>query len=357
MKRLRIAQVGPMWERIPPPKYGGVEASVSMLTEGLLARGHEVPLFAAGTAKTKAKLVSVYPKPIWRAGIPWSNVTYPYLNFISAFLKREEFDIIHLPLCLYQDYLSLPLPELTKTKTVFTTHSVLPTTKAVDKEKRLLLKRFPHNNFVSISYRQRKGWNSLNWVANIYHGVYIDEYPYNPRKGDYLVWIGKIRPEKGTHEAIKLAKAVNEKLILAGPIDKQNSIWFKYWQEKIKPQVDNKQIVYYGEATRKQVAKLFRNAKAFINPIHWAEAFGYVMAESQCCGTPVITYDRGSAPELVEHKKTGFVVNSFEEMIKAVKDIDQIDRADCHQRVVDLFSIERVIDEHEKLYREILNQA
>lgn len=350
--KLRIAQIAPLWERVPPPKYGGIEMGVSLLTEGLVRKGHSVTLFAAGTSKTKAKLVSVYKKPLYRAGIPWTNISYPYLNLMTAFLNASEYDIIHIHLCLLQDYLALPLPRLLKTKILFTTRSVLPTDKK--SETYTLLRNFPNNNFVSISNAQRKGWEHLNWIRTIYNGIDVTQFAFNPSPKNHLVWVGKIRPEKGVHLAIKAALETNQRLILAGPIDMKHPIRKEYYEKEVKPLIDGSQIVYVGELTRKAVARLFCKAKAFINPIIWPEAFGLVMAESQVCGTPVIVFNRGSAKEVVKHGKTGFVANTFKDFCRAIYEIESIDRRDCREWALNNFSHQRMISDYESLYHSLL---
>ena len=351
---MKIAQVAPLWERVPPPKYGGIEMGVYLLSKGLVELGHRVTLFAAGTSESPGLLRSVYPKPLYRAGVSWENISYPYLNFVSAFRMNEEFDIIHIHLCLTQDYLALAFPFFVKSKVIFTTRSVLPDRKKENNDKKVLLETYSNDNFISISNSQRKGWEHLNWLATIYNGIDLDKFEFSQDGGDHLVWVGKIRPEKGVHLAIDAARHTNNKLILAGPIDKNHSARIKYWNNQIKPKIDGKNIIYVGELKREQVAKLFQNAKAFINPIQWEEAFGLVMAESQACGTPVITFKRGSASEVVKDKKTGLIVDDFDALISAIKKVDRINREDCRKWAVSRFSYMRMVNNYCKIYKQLI---
>ncbi|MBW7941993.1 MAG: glycosyltransferase family 4 protein [Candidatus Kuenenia stuttgartiensis] len=355
MKKLRIAQVAPLWERVPPPKYGGIEMGVHLLTEELIKRGHQVTLFAAGTSETRGTLIPGYPEPLYRAGISWNNFVYPYLNQLKAFESSQQYDVIHLHICLWQDYLSLPLSRFVSSKVLYTFRSVLPTKNETDSEKATLLRKYPNNNYISISDAQRDGWVNLNWLKTIYNGIDITRFPFDSRGGDYLVWVGKIRPEKGVDIAIQAALKSNERLILAGPIDRNHRERFHYWETKVKPFVDGKRIIYVGELTRKEISELFKNAKAFLNPILWPEAFGLVMAESQASGTPVIAFRKGSVPEVVKDHETGFVVDSEEEMVEAIKNIKGIKRKACRKWAEENFSHLRMVDEYEEIYNQILN--
>jgi glycosyltransferase involved in cell wall biosynthesis len=351
---MRIAQVGPLWENIPPPKYGGTERIVSFLTEGLVKKGHDVTLFACGTSKTSAKLVSVYPRPLFRDNIPWTNIMYPLLNITEAFDKEQEFDIIHMHLNKSSDYISLPLAQLIRKKVFFTLHFPYPVSQN-RQDRHLVLQKYKDLNYVSISNSQRKGGENLNWVSTVYNGIDLDAYTFNPNPQDYLLWVGKINQDKGTKEAIEAAKLAGVKLILAGKVDLLEEEDKRYYYEEIEPQFDGKQIIGLGELTDDQKNKLYGEAKAFLNPIKWNEPFGLVMTEAMATGTPVIAFRNGAAPEIIVDGKSGYIVDTVEQMVQKIKEISQIDRMACRKRVEELFTKEHMVNGYEQAYKKLFH--
>jgi len=356
MRKLRIAQVSSIWERTPPLLYGGTERIVYYLSEGLIRKGHKVTLFATGDSKTSGKLESIYPRPLYRDNIPWTNALYPLLHHSNVFEKAKNFDLIHIHLNTRQDYVALSLAGFVKTPTLFTIHCVLP--RKNDKERKdrfLLLQKYKRRNFATIS-RSQQTLKFLNYVGVAYNGLDFSKFKFFPKPKNYLAWIGRICHDKGTLEAIKVAKKTKMKLFLAGKIDWANYEYLKYYKEKIKPEVDGKNIVYLGELNDKEKIKLMGNAKTVLNPINWQEPFGLVTIEAMACGTPVIGFNRGPIPEQIINGKTGFVVKNIDEMAKAVKKIEKINRSFCREHAVSNFNVQKMVGDYEKIYQKILSR-
>jgi len=350
--KLKISQIGPLWEDIPPPRYGGTERIVHYLTEGLVEKGHDVTLFAAGSAQTKAKLVSVYPKPLFRDKIPWWNVMYPLLHITKAFEMEKEFDIIHVHLNQGSDFMTLPLCQSFKNKVVFTMHFPYEFnyTWAGNTE---VFQKYKDLQYVSISNSQRKGGENLNWLKTVYNGVDTDLYNLNLHPKDYFLWLGKFNPDKGTKEAVMAAKKAGVKLIVAGAVDKLEGDDYKYYLDT-KPYIDGKLIQLIGEVSDQEKNTLYGNALGFLNPIKWNEPFGLVMAESMATGTPVISFRNGAAPEIIEDGKSGFIVDTVDEMVEKIKVISTINRAECRKQIEDSFSTKKMVDGYESVYNQIL---
>ena len=337
---MRIAQVAPLWIPTPPYTYGGTELLVSWLTEELVKRGHEVTLFATGDSKTSARLVSVWSKSLWRARLATPHAVYS-LMYKKVLEMQNEFDIIHDHCEFYTAHLS---PFL-KPPMVSTIHH------PIYDEMIVLFKKFPEINYVTISKNQKKTAPGINSVKTIYHGLPSEKYVFNPQPKDYILWLSKIIPQKGLADAIEVAKKAGEKLIISGVIPKDSQDYFEY---RIAPLIDGKQIQFVGAADFEKKIELFRNAKAFIFPVRRPEPFGLVVIEAMACGTPVITYMEGSMPEIVKDGKTGFLVNSQEEMVEALKKINQIDRLACRRYTTRKFSLKKMVNKYEALYNTIL---
>jgi len=348
-KKLRIAQIAPLWLTIPPKKYGGIERIIAMLCDGLVEKGHEVTLFAAPGSKTKAKLVTVFPKPLLEANIPWSNPVWNLRNLSKAFemANKGKFDIIHSHLDLW----TLFFQGLTKTPVLHTMHNPLYRTNAdatKDDRLRLFSEEAYRTNIVLISKSAlEQAMAKLPKARIIYNGSDLSNFKFNPKGGDHFVWIARMNKHKGVENAIAAAEKLGAKLLLAGRIDPTQVPYFK---KVIKPHL-NRKIKYVGELTEGQLSDFYGPAKALLYPIEWEEPFGLVVTESMACGTPVIAYRRGSMPELIEHGKSGFVIDSdLNELVKAMKNIDQIDRTLVREHVEQKFSKERMVDDYEKAY-------
>ena len=339
---MKIAQVAPLWIPVPPYTYGGTEFVVSLITEELVKRGHEVTLFAAGDSKTSARLIPIWPKSLWRAK---PRVPHAIFNLLyrKVYQMRHEFDIVHDHCEFYTPFLD----SLLDTPIVSTIHHPMY------EEMVILFKKFPFINYVAISKNQRKSAPGVNFVKTIYHGLPLEKYEFNDSPRDYLLWLSKISPGKGTLEAIKIAKMAGEKLVLAGVIPKDQQDFFKF---RVAPLIDGKQIQFVGSANFKKKIELFKNAKAFLYPIKRDEPFGLVVIESMACGTPVLSYKEGAIPELIKDGKTGFLVSNKEEMVQAIKKIGTIKRKDCRRRVIEKFGIEKMVNKYESLYYKLVKE-
>jgi len=339
---MKIAQLAPPWISIPPKTYGGTELIISWLCDELVRRGHEVWLFATGDSKTKAKLVPVWPSSLWNANLraPHAVFSLMYQKFLET---KENFDIIHD----HCEWYTCPFSKFLKAPIVTTLHHPL-TEEAIT-----LYRKFPNINFVAISRHQKKQAPGVNVVKVIYHGLPLEKYPFNEKPKDYLLWLSRIGPDKGTAEAIEIAKLTGENLIIAGPILPQFADYFEF---RIKPLIDGKKIRFVGSADFRKKIELFKNAKAFLFPVKRPEPFGLVVIEAMACGTPVIGFKQGSLEELVEDKKTGFLVKNLEEACQAVKKIGEIKRKDCRARVEKNFGLKRMVNRYEKLYKKIIKK-
>ncbi len=360
MKKLRIAQIAPLWYKIPPEKYGGIELIVYNLTEGLVKRGHKVTLFASGDSKTSARLFSVYPRYLRKDGIEWVNQKYTLLNLSEAFKREDEFDIIHSHVDLYDLFFT----PFVKKPVVSTMHNRLMIDKVrigkqikyKGKERIDIYRHFRRHNIITISKAQKKLSDvKMNFVGTVYNGIDIRKLKYNSKGSDHFIWIGRMHKDKGVENAIKAAEKSKMKLVLAGRV--KHEAEKKYFKERIKPHIDGKKIKFEGEITVKQKAEFFGRAKALLYPIEWDEPFGLVMTEAMACGTPVIAFARGSVPEIVEDGKTGFVVKSINGIVKAMREIDKIDRKECRRLVERKFSIDKMVESYEKIYRRLISQS
>jgi len=348
-KKLRIAQIAPLWFPIPPKKYGGIERIISYLTEELVKRGHKVTLFASGDSKTKAKLVSVTKKGIISQGVPWHDWWWNNFNYSVAFEMAEkgEFDIVHS----HWNILGANFQKLVKTPVLHTFHNI---PKFGDHRWKIFDYYKNEINAVFVSKAERKNSQvkfRKSWV--VYNAVDLSQLKFNKKGGDHFIWIARVSPVKGIETAIKVAQKLGLKLLLAGQIQPMMADYFK---EKIKPNLSSK-IQYIGEISQEELSDFYGQAKACLYPIKWEEPFGLIMAESMGCGTPVIAFDRGSAREVIKDGKTGFVVKNINEMIKAIKKIDEIKREDCRKWIEEKFRIERMVSDYEKIYYQIIEKG
>lgn len=348
MKKLKIAQVAPMWFPIPPKKYGGIEWIVYHLCEGLEKLGHDVTLFASGDSKVPCKLSATYPKSLIEDGISWNDQTYNMLNLSRAYERSSEFDIIHTHIDLWDIYFA----PLVKTPSIHTIHNPLYSSRK-DDSRLTMFGKFKDNNYVAISNSHRKlSRAKINFVDTIYNGIKMSDFKFNPKPENHFIWCARIDKYKGIENAIKIAQKAKVKLILAGRLDPTQK---DYFNSKIKPHL-GKNIKYIGEYSFEEKSEFFGSAKALLYPIEWHEPFGLNMVESMACGTPVIAYNKGSVPEVVKDGKTGFVVENISEAVKALKKIDQIDRKSCREWVQEKFSTEVMVSNYEKAYYDIIKK-
>ncbi len=341
---MRIAQIAPLWETVPPPAYGGIELVVASLTDELVKRGHEVTLFASGDSTTLAKLESIHPRALRLDDSIREYGIYEQLNLSRVYNNADQFDVIHS----HVGCASLVYASLVKTPTVHTLHGIF----TPDNER--LFSHARQQPFISISESQRELRLGLNCVATVYNGIDPDRYEFcaQPDLDDpYLAFLGRMSPEKGPHLAIEIAKRSGWKLKMAGKID---PVDVEYFETEIKPQIDGQQIQFLGEANHSQKSELMGNAVATLFPITWREPFGLVMVESMVVGTPVIAMALGSAPEVVDHGKTGFLCHSVEDAVAAIEPALALNRLDCHRHVLQTFTNKRMADGYEAVYRQIV---
>lgn len=342
---MRIAQIAPLFERVPPPAYGGIELVVSLLTEELVRRGHEVTLFASGDSITSATLESVHPRALRLDPTVKEYGIYDMMQLSKVYGKAGEFDIIHS----HVGCTALSYSHLVKTPTVHTLHGIF----TPDNEKMFSLART--QPYLSISNSQREDRLNLNCVATVYNGIDPTTYEFyqQPDNPAYLAFLGRISPEKGAHLAIEIAKASGWHLKMAGKVDVVDR---EYFEQEIKPHIDGKQIEYLGEANHAQKSVLMGGAVATLFPITWREPFGLVMIESMVTGTPVIAMKLGSTSEVIVHEKTGFLCESVAECIAAIEPARELDRSACRQHAIDRFSVKTMVDGYEAVYRQILKE-
>jgi glycosyltransferase involved in cell wall biosynthesis len=341
--RLRIAQLAPLYERIPPKLYGGTERVVSYITEELVRRGHQVTLFASGDSETGALLVPGCPQSLRLAGKAELG-GFLQLPMISDVYDgaANRFDVIHSHI----DYWSFPFARLTNVPTVATMHGRLDV-----EELHPVYARYRSMPLVSISDAQRTPLPLMNWVDTIYHGLPRDLLRFSPGPGKYLAFLGRISPEKRPDLAIEVARRVGIPLKLAAKVD---AVDRDYFQTVIKPLLSPPDIEYIGEIGEPEKSEFLGNALAFMFTIDWPEPFGLAMIEALACGTPVIARPCGSIPEVIRNGATGFIVKSVEEMVAAVRDIGKLAREECRREFENRFTVEIMVDRYEQVYRQLI---
>jgi glycosyltransferase involved in cell wall biosynthesis len=316
---MRIAQVAPLVESVPPKHYGGTERIVAYLTEELVRLGHKVTLFASGDSVTSAELVPVCRRSFRQNKRAKDYLSLEVLLMDQVMQRADEFDVIHFHTgCLH--YLisrHLKVPHVT------TLHGRLDTSESLR-----LYERFREMPLISISNAQRAPWPCANWQATIYHGLPQDLFRFHPEPGGYLAFLGRVSPEKRVDRAIEIAKRVGMPLKIAAKVDRADR---RYFKREIEPLLNNPHIEWLGEINDKDKDEFLGNAYALLFPIDWPEPFGLVMIESMACGTPVIAYDRGSVPEVMENGVTGFIVNEIDQAVEAVDRIRELSRARCRE--------------------------
>jgi glycosyltransferase involved in cell wall biosynthesis len=338
---VRIAQVAPLFQRVPPVQYGGTERVMYNLVEGLVARGHDVTLFASGDAQTSARLVPVVPKPLWFDPSVRDVVAPHFTLHRQVFARAREFDVIHN----HNDYYAFPYLRTSPTPVVTTMHGRcdLPELQAV-------LEVFPEAMLVSISNSQRASFPEGNWVGTVHHGLDLGRYPFNPRGGEGLVFLGRISPEKAPHVAIDVAIEAGLPLTIAARVDPSDRPFF---EREVKPRLDHPLVRFVGEVDDAEKVRLLGSSRALLLPLDWPEPFGLVMIEAMACGTPAVVRPCGAAPEIVADGVTGFLASARAQLVAAVRAADRIDRAACRQRVEERFSVRSMVDGYEAIYRRL----
>ncbi|MGI5827779.1 MAG: glycosyltransferase family 4 protein [Patescibacteria group bacterium] len=340
---MRIAQIAPLAESVPPKKYGGTERVVAALTEGLVLRGHDVTLFASGDSEAKAKLFATYPKHL-REAMPKDSVrrTMATLSHLGvAYAHQEEFDIIHDHTGFYGNAFAYSA----QTPTLVTMHG------AFTKENIELFESLSRAYLVTISHRQRQLAPHLNHIATIYNGLNFDNYPFSDTHEGYLLYVGRISQEKGTRYTVEVARRLNMRLIIAAKLDNPKDR--RYFKRYVKPYISDK-IQWVGEVTEEERNKLYANALCLLHPVTWPEPFGLTLIEAMACGCPVIAFNQGSIPEIIQDRRTGYIVGNVDEMAARVKLISEISREECKNHARNNFNADRMVEAYESLYSTLL---
>jgi glycosyltransferase involved in cell wall biosynthesis len=338
---LRIAVLSPVWFPVPPTGYGGIEWVVSLLAEGLTEAGHDVTLFASGDSKTSATLSSLFPEaPSSEIG----QTSAELVHALSCYERAGEFDVIND----HSGPLAAALGGLVATPVVHTVHG--PLDERALYTYRAIAAAAPGVGLISLSENQRRPGPELPWVANIHNALDLDAYPFHEDRGEYLLFLGRMSPDKGAHRAIEIAREAGVPIKLAGK--KRERAEQAYFDEVVGPLLGDG-AEYVGETTHALKVELLQQARATLFPIDWEEPFGLVMIESMACGTPVIATRRGAVPEVVADGRSGIVVDTFADMAPALAAADRLDPRECRRWVEDNFSAARMTADYVAAYERV----
>ncbi|HXH83955.1 MAG TPA: glycosyltransferase family 4 protein [Candidatus Tectomicrobia bacterium] len=341
---MRIAQVAPLYEPVPPRLYGGTERVVSYLTEELVRRGHDVTLFASGDSTTAARLVPVVERAMRIEPSTRDALAVELIRMLGlVFEDAERFDLIHCHL----DYVAFPFGRLVRTPTLHTLHGRLDLPAL-----RPAFRQFRTGPFVSISDAQRAPLDDLGieWAGTVHHGIPLDRYPFCARDEGYLAYLGRIAEEKQPDVAIEVARRVGLPLRIAAKVDPNDRAYF---ERRIAPLLDDPLVEFMGEIGDADKPAFLGGARALLFPIDWPEPFGLVMIEAMACGTPVIARPCGAVPEILVPGVTGFLGDTVDDLVDAVKRADEIDRHACRRHVEARFGVARMTDDYEAIYRRL----
>jgi len=336
--RMKIAQIAPLTESCPPRLYGGTERVVASLTDELVRRGHDVTLFASGDSRTLAKLDAPCERALRLT--PGSHDAVAYTTVLVGRIARRarEFDILHFHL----DHAHFPAMLPLAGRVLTTQHGRLDLPNL-----RPIFREFPEMGMVSISEAQRKPFPRANWIATVHNGIPADLHKPGTGRGGYLAFLGRICVEKGIERAVAIARSAGEPLKIAAKVDRNDRA---YYDESVAPLLNDSLVTMVGEIGEREKTGFLGDARALLFPIDWPEPFGLVMIEAMACGTPVIAWRNGSVPEIVEHGVTGFIVDSLDEAIAAVRAVDRLDRATVRRRFEARFTSARMADDYLRLY-------
>ncbi|MFZ2975832.1 MAG: glycosyltransferase family 4 protein [Candidatus Moraniibacteriota bacterium] len=344
---MKIAIIAPFEERVPPHKYGGTELVVYNLTQQLVKMGHDVTLVATGDSQTSAKLEIIFKRSL-RSIPDLTDIrlreAYKFMGIgkVVTYLNENDFDIVHNHI----GWRLLPFEKIIKCPVVTTLHGPLDVS-----YQQKVYGEFSQANYISISMNQRKPMPELNFVANAYNGLDMEKFRQNYKPKDYFAFLGRMSPEKGPVQAIQVAKKAGVKLIMAAKVDLVDEEYFK---KEVEPLIDDNQIKFIGEIDHDEKVEFLGNAKALIAPIQWEEPFGLFFTEAMACGAPVFAMRRGSVPEIIVDKKTGFICDSVDEMAEKIKRVDEIDRKACFEHVKKNFSSEKMARDYVSVYGEVI---
>jgi glycosyltransferase involved in cell wall biosynthesis len=345
VEELRIAIVAPVWYPVPPTGYGGIEGIVSLLADGLVEAGHDVTLFASGDSHTRAKLEWVYAEaPSEQIGT--SIVELHHL--LHCYERACDFDVIN-------DHSGLPAAALGGAVSTPVLHTVHGPVDGIGGEVYEQIGGVsPQVGLISVSINQRKPRPQLPWMANCPNALDFSRYPVNPHRGAYLVFLGRMSPDKGCHRAIAVARQARLPLKIAAKCREPKEI--EYFRDLVEPYL-NEQIEYLGEVSHGQKVELLQGARATLFPIEWEEPFGLVMIESMACGTPVIATRHGAVPEVLEHGRSGIIVDSYHDMVPAIDAADQLDPHDLRAYCEERYSPQGMVADYLDAYQTAIHQA
>jgi len=338
VRPLRIAQVAPLYESVPPQLYGGTERVVSYLTEELVRLGHKVTLYASGDSATAAELVAVHPRALRLDPAAGSPAVAHMLEVEQLMRRSGDFDVIHL----HGELLHFQAMRRGATPAITTLHGRLDVPDLYP-----LFEEFREARYVSISGAQRAPLPWLDWAATVHHGLPHDLYRPVPDRGGYLAFLGRISPEKRVDRAIAIARRAGIDIKIAAKVDPADRCYF---EDRIESMLHDPGIEYIGEIGEKEKQEFLGNALALLFPIDWPEPFGLVMIEAMACGTPVIAYRNGSVPEVIDPGVSGFVVSSIDEAVAAVERAAALDRRRCRRRFEERFTAERMANDYLAIY-------
>ena len=339
---MRIAQVAPLMESVPPQLYGGTERVVAFLTDALVRLGHDVTLFASGDSRTTARLIPAWPQALRLSG-PCADSLAPHLLMLEEVAARaREFDILHFHVSQFHFSLARRL----STAHITTLHGRLDIPELPP-----LYREFSDIPVVSISDAQREPLPDAGWVGTIHHGLPLDLLRFQPRPGRYLAFVGRIAREKRVDRAIAIATACGQPLRIAAKVDPADR---EYFEREIRHLLDNPLVEFIGEISEGQKSDFLGGASALLFPIDWPEPFGLVMIEALACGVPVVAFRGGSVPEIIEHGKTGFIVDTLAEAIEATRNVDRLDRRQCRASFERRFNVTRMAAEYAALYERLI---
>jgi glycosyltransferase involved in cell wall biosynthesis len=339
---MRIAQVAPLIESVPPKHYGGTERIVSYLTEELVRAGHDVTLFASGDSVTSARLIAPCQRSLRKNERCKDPVAREVLLLDHVIEHVDEFDLIHF----HTGYLHFPISRYLRVPHVTTLHGRLDIPDLIP-----VFDRFRSEPLISISNAQRQPLAWANWQATIYHGLPTEQFQFRPNPGDYLAFLGRISPEKRADRAIEIAKRAGMPLKLAAKIDRADRRSFK---RVIEPLLEESHVDWVGEITDRDKNEFLGSAYALLFPIDWPEPFGLVMIEAMACGTPVIAYNSGSVPEVMEDGVTGFIVEGLDDAAKAVSRVCDVSRARCRNTFERRFAASRMASDYIEIYKRLI---
>lgn len=358
---MKIAHIAPPWIAIPPKNYGGTEVVLYNLIEEQVAQGHDVTLFAPGDAKTSAKLISFFPYSLIETGVPWLGhlKAYYHLHQAVEYIKSHDFDILHTHLSSSTDMYLFPLMASLTVPHVMTLHSHFPfdrvqswTGDADD----FYMQWVSSVPMIVISEQARAELTfPLNIAGVVHHGLPMASFqPTVKQPEGFFMWLGRFVPEKGPHLAIEAAKEAGVPIVLAGTIDHYIPESVNYFEQVIKPHIDNQQVKYVGPVDLGQKIDLLSRSRGLLNPIQWEEPFGMVMIEAMAVGCPVIAFNRGAASEIVMHRRSGFLVQSVKEMVQYISRINELDRMVVRAHVEHNFTAYAMVKKHTAVYKKII---